>query len=281
MSTFKSLTEAYEEMYVKEDKAPMTVSGSGAAVKTGELPGQPKAKQKGQGTESPEVKKAAAKSEEAPADLSPAKDFSAAAPKPAKKVTGESTQMKKSFMDLYDAAMIVTEAEAPAVEDPQAWDEGEGDFAGAPGEEAGAEAGEAGGSEGELYAQLADIFSQLAELKGAGAAGAGEEMAPEAGAEGAMPPPTGESVVAEMKSEPEPKEFAGEISKLQLPRSLAGKGVDKKEPKKAAAKGNDKERTGKLEDAPAGFSPADKGMMKVKGDGPMHKGGNASFVETN
>jgi hypothetical protein len=266
-----------------EEKKPMTVSGSGAAVKTGEIENGKKV-QKGQGIESPEAKKAAAKSEEAPADLSPAKDFSAKAGKPAKKVTGESTQMKKSFMDLYDEAMVVTEAEAPAVEDPQAWDDSQGDFAGTPGGEPGGEPGAeeagVGGSEGELYAQLADIFSQLAEIKGAGVAGAeGEEGAPEAGAE-ELPPPTGESVVAEMKSEPEPKEFPGEISKLQLPRSLAGKGVEKKEPKKAASKGNDKDKTGKLEDAPAGFHH-DKGMMKVKGDGPIHKGGNASFVETN
>jgi hypothetical protein len=84
-----------------------------------------------------------------------------------------------------------------------------------------------------------------------------------------------------MKSEPEPKEFNPDIKQLQLPRKLAGKGVDKKDPKKAASKGNDKDRTGKLEDAPAGFTPADKGMMKVQGDGPIHKGGNASFVETN
>ena len=280
MTTFKSLTEAYEQI-VEAEKKSMTVSGSGPAVKTGDIE-KGKEKQKAQGTESPEVKKAAAKSEEAPADLSPAKDFSAAASKPGKKVTmkGESTQMKKSFMDLYDEAMVVTEAEAPAVEDPQAWDEGEGDFAagaegaGEPGAEAGA------GSEGEIYAQLAELFGQLAEMKGAGAgaeAEAGVEGAPEAG----MDVPAAESVVAEMKSEPEPKEFNPDIKHLMHGRKLAGAGVDKKEPKKAASKGNDKAKTGNLEDAPAGFTPADKGMMKVKGDGPIHKGGNASFVETN
>jgi len=274
MTTFKTLTEAYEGMY-SEEKKPMTVKGAGPAVKTGDIE-KGKEKQKGQGTESPEVKKAAAKSEEAPADLSPAKDFSAQASKPAKKVTGESTQMKKSFMDLFDEAMTITEAEAPAIEDPNAFDEGEGDFAAAGPE--GAEGGEAAGGEGEIYAQLADLFSQLAEIKGAGA---GAEAAPEAGLEGdaGMPPPTGESVVAEMKSEPEPKEFSGDISKLQK-GSLGRSGVKVAGAKKAASKGNDKEKTGKLEDAPKGFTPADKGMMKVSGSGPQHKGGDSSFLES-
>lgn len=84
--------------------------------------------------------------------------------------------------------------------------------------------------------------------------------------------------VEEAVSKPEPEELISDISSLQAPRSLAGKGVDKPSNKTAAIKGNDKKRTGELEKGPEGFSH-DKSKFAVKGDGPIHKANNASFLE--
>ena len=85
--------------------------------------------------------------------------------------------------------------------------------------------------------------------------------------------------IEEMKSEPEPKELVANSSERQLPTKLAGKGVTKGASKKAAIKGNDKKRTGELEDGPEGMKH-DKSKFAVKGDGPVHKAKNASFLES-
>lgn len=198
----------------------------------------------------------------------------------------DSVEPRKSFMDLYTS--VIKEEGETDIESPAYSDE-DGDFPETEGEiEPDADAGMGGEGEGEIYAQLSDLFAKLAEIKGAALGGVetGEEdlgAGDELGTDDM--PPAAEGVrrsgrtIEEMKSEPEPREFNADIKARQLPTKLAGKGVVKCSDKKAAVKGNDKSRTGELEDGPEGMKH-DKSKYSVKGDGPIHKAKNASFLES-
>lgn len=207
-----------------------------------------------------------------------------------KKVTSikDSTEPRKSFMDLFDQVMV--KEEEGDIEDPS-WDAEAGDFPEPEGEMGDEEGLGEEMSEGEIYSQLADLFGQLASIKGADLGGMEDDlgvedemaMGDEMG-EG-VPAPAAESVkrkgkpIREFRSEPEPKEFSGDVKKRQLPTKLADKGVTKGPSKKAAVKGNDKKRTGELESGPEGFKH-DKSKYAVKGDGPVHTAKNSSFLES-
>ncbi len=276
----QNMENLYEQL-IEEQMTPLAVKG-GDGTKPGELPSDTASTtetQNGTGAENaPDVKTP----EEAEEKLSPvSKDKGTTKTASKKEVTAikDSVETKKSFMDLFDSVMI-KEEEGDAI-DGNGYDDSDGDFPPKPEDEVPVEDGM---EEGEIYSQLSDLFGKLAEVKGFGAEeemGMDEEMPPDMSEE----VPGGESYhqdgtpVEEMKSEPEPKELVANSSERQLPTKLAGKGVTKGATKKAALKGNDKKRTGELEEGPEGFKH-DKSKFTVQGQGPAHKGKNASYLES-
>jgi len=243
----------------------------------GDLEGAEKARTCPKGT-GPEAVKELKKVQEAPKELSSIK-----------KSVKENKDMGKSFQELFDEVMIEADLEdipAGATDFPPAEDETAGTEIGAEDDMEEVEA-----LEGDKFSQLADLFSQAAELfRGmADEHGADDEasldqeaMPPTPGTDettGEVPPVPPVPPVGEAVSQPEPKPFAGNTKELQLPnRKLGGKGV-KVVNKKASTTGSSKSHDGKLEQAPKGFAPGDKGMMRVSGSGPASSGKNASAFE--
>ena len=196
---------------------------------------------------------------EAPEELSPVK----------KGLTKESTTMDNpSFMELFDQVM---KEEVDGIEDP-AYDDNAQDFPPAADED-----GDMGGEEvtvtltGDQVSVLKDIIAQL-EGEGEG------EMDMEMDAEMDMPVDDG---LGEAVSEPEPKELSANTAQLQAPCKLGRDGVKVTPKKKAALSAGAKKRTGEPEAGPKGFTPGNKGMMKVQGSGSAAKGKNASLAEDN
>jgi len=270
---------------VEEKMTPLAVqsnatgAGETGGLKPGDLPADAASTtevQKGTGAENA---KDITSPEEADAKLSPVSKNKGTNKTATKKTVTESDAPKKSFMDLFNFAMI-NEDDIES----DGYDDDAGDFP-EPEETVPVEGEmEEELDEGEIYSQLSELFGKLASIKGAELTGdEGMEPSPDEelgmDANDDIPISTEESVnpIKEMKSQPEPEEFNSNISQLQAPRPLAGKGV-KVSSKKAAIKGSDKKRTGELETGPEGLKH-DKSKFAVKGDGSAHKANNASFVE--
>jgi len=270
------LADLYTTM-ISEAKQPTMTVGN---MKMGDLPGQkPGVFPPKSGPDAPGAK-TMQKAVEAPVEFSPVKGKK-------QKEVKESTNMSKSFQELYDNVINEKDIESPdyneEIQDfpPTAGEE-------VPGEEVPGEEDLEGGMEGErdVASIVEDIKGLLDELVIAVGGSPAGEMGPEdeMGAEEGEPQ-FKESVKAEgktikeMKSEPEPKDFKAPISSLQLPgRKLGGTGVKVPHKKMVIAAGG-KKHTGEPEAAPKGFTPGDKGMMKVGGTGPAVNGKDTSAFE--
>jgi len=229
----------------------------------------------------PESVKNLQKAEEAPEGLNPVKK--------GKKI--KETTM--SFADLYNKVMLKEED----IESSE-FNQDIGDFPADASEAPGAEADQGDLAEPEtegeveskeaLFRQLADVFTKLADLETSELEEVPMDEVPEAGADqvGSETPMTQDAApqqgmkapVGEAVSAPEPKEFKANISQFQAPNKLGRTGV-KVFKRKVATTGNSQKKDGTIKDAPKGFKPGDKGMMKVGGSGAAQEGKNASALE--
>ena len=192
------------------------------------------------------------------------KEFSPAAKKNSskkKKLNKESNIM--SFDDLYKS-VIVNEEDLESAE----YDDEMGDFPPAEGEMA--DEGEER-SAGDILGEVIGLLQELQDTLGGGS-----DLDMEDDLEAPMQDE--DPTFGEATSEPEPKEFNANISQLQAPRSLGGQGVRVSQ-KKAKSSTISKKHSGDLETAPKGFTPGNKGMMKVSGTGPAIAAKNASAFE--
>jgi len=283
----KDVIGALYDSIIEEQLTPLAVNG-GDGTKPGDLPSDtssPTETQKGTGAENAKGIKAPEEGEEKLSPVKKDKGTKKTASKRQVTTINDSTQPRKTFMELFDQVMIKEDDEG--IESPD-FNDDDGDF---PETEedipSDRDSDREEMSEGDIYSQLSTLFGQLANIKGDGF---NDDL--DDGMDNDLDdldddlddevPPT-ESVrrrghtISEMKSEPEPKELGGSISNLQAPRKLGGKGV-KVSTGKAASRGSDKRHTGELEAGPEGMRH-DKSKFTVKGTGSAHKGNNASFVE--